>query len=225
VTALRIAVWNGQAWAPVGAGVDSTVRALLIAGDGTLWAGGAFGVISGLSYGSGLARWNGSTWVRPDFFFPATAIIYAILAAPDGTIYIGNDQSGTGFSAGVTTATNGGTAEVSPVLTISATTAGTVGIRQLTNVTTGKTIFLNLVMNPGEVATLNLDPKNISFVSTFQGNVMGAILPGSQSAFFTLQPGPNTITTFLTDPSVTVTLRWQLAYNNLNDALYQAVAP
>lgn len=225
VAALRIAVWNGQQWAPVGAGVDSAVRALFVAGDGTIYVGGAFSVISGVSFGSGLARWNGSTWVRPDFLFPATAIIYAILAAPDGTIYVGNDQSGTGFSAAATTVTNNGNVDISPTLTLFANTASTVGIRQITNVTTGQTIYLNLIMNPGEVATLNLDPTNISFVSTFQGNIIGTILPGSQQAFFTLQPGANSITVFATDPNAIATIRWPLAYTSLNKALYQAVTP
>ena len=225
VSASRIAVWNGQAWAPLGTGADNTVWSLAVASDSTIYVGGAFSTIGGLSFGSGLARWNGSVWTRPDMLFPGSAIVYALLALPDGTLYAGNDQSGTAFSAAATIATNNGSVDIWPTLIISATTASTVRINQLTNVTTGKTIYFSLVLNAGEVATLTLNPTNISFVSNFQGDIIGSILPGSQSAFFTLQPGANTITTFLTDPNATVTLQWPTGYARLSDALYEAVAP
>ncbi len=56
VPANYVAKWDGTAWTPLGAGMNSSVTALAFSG-GKLYAGGTF-----TSPGSYIAQWDGSTW-------------------------------------------------------------------------------------------------------------------------------------------------------------------
>ena len=58
--ALAIARWNGSSWSPLGAGLNDTVQALVVA-NGELVAAGYF-TASGSQPLARIARWNGSTW-------------------------------------------------------------------------------------------------------------------------------------------------------------------
>lgn len=221
VTANGIAQWNGQAWAPVGNGFTGTVQALAVAADGTVYVGGAITAVAPLALPDRFARWNGATWLPGDIDLPGTATVYAILPLPDGTVYVGYDTSGSATSAALTTASNGGTAAAYPALTITGPSSGTSRVYQVVNTTTGAAIYLNLTLNAGEVATLTLNPTNITFVSTFRGNILSSILPGSNLTSFALQPGDNSISFFAAASTVTAVLSWQVGYLSIEDALYQ----
>jgi hypothetical protein len=60
-----IARWNGSAWSSMGTGpangVNSFVRALAVAGNGDLYAGGNFSQAGGVT-ANNVAKWNGTTW-------------------------------------------------------------------------------------------------------------------------------------------------------------------
>ena len=58
--ALAIARWNGSSWSPLGAGLNDSVQALVVA-NGELVAAGYF-TASGSQPLARIARWNGSTW-------------------------------------------------------------------------------------------------------------------------------------------------------------------
>ncbi|WP_343427020.1 hypothetical protein [Candidatus Amarolinea dominans] len=60
-SASRIAAWNGTSWSALGSGMDATVSALIVKGDGTLYSGGWFTAAGGSS-ASRIARWNGAAW-------------------------------------------------------------------------------------------------------------------------------------------------------------------
>ncbi len=222
VTTGGIAVWNGVGWQQLGGGFASpgtdtpnsmAVQAngnLLIASSGSVVDPGAPGV---------LFQWNGSAYV--DLGITASSSGDVVTIGPDGTIYAG--VSGTIVAGGLTTAPNGGTAGVYPRLTINGPSSGTSRLYQLQNTATGAAIYLNLTLNAGETAVLNLNPTNVTFVSTFQGNVLNKILPGSNTTAFLLQPGDNIIMFFAAGSSVTAVLDWTIGYVNLNDALQVAV--
>jgi hypothetical protein len=112
---------------------------------------------------------------------------------------------------------------VFPRLTIRGPTSGTSRIYQLINTTTGAALYFNLTLSVGETAVLNLDPKNITFVSTFQGNILNTILPGSTTTSFVLQPGDNAISFYAADSTVVAFLDWQIGYANISDAIYRAI--
>lgn len=69
----NVARWNGTSWAPLGAGITgsvsaggfwgSFVSALLVDGNGDLWAGGAF-TTAGAVPARSIARWDGTNWAN-----------------------------------------------------------------------------------------------------------------------------------------------------------------
>ncbi len=64
VQAMNIARWDGRAWEPLGAGVNSAVRGLAVYDDGggpKLYATGQFTAAGGAS-AQRIARWDGHTW-------------------------------------------------------------------------------------------------------------------------------------------------------------------
>jgi len=215
-----LAQWNGVQWTAVGGSFNNVVSSLYATPIGQLYAAGQFTTVGGMSLPDQTAIWNGSAWIAPDISGLGNAT--AVLADPDGTITIGFGGSTTATHAGLATATNNGTAATYPTLTITGPSTGTARIYSLVNVTTNTGIYLNYTINAGEVATLVLDPSNLSFTSTFQGNIFRTILAGSQSSTFVLQPGDNTISFFTTSATVTATLSWPTRYLSLDDALYGA---
>ncbi len=59
-----VAKWDGQAWQPMGGGMNNIVNALVVYNDGAgakLYAGGIFDTAGG-SQAQGIARWNGQQW-------------------------------------------------------------------------------------------------------------------------------------------------------------------
>ncbi len=65
----RVARWNGGSWSPLGAGLDSTVHAMIVFDDdgsgpqsGNLIVGGGFTSAGGVT-ANRIARWTGAAWV------------------------------------------------------------------------------------------------------------------------------------------------------------------
>lgn len=98
ITAQRIIRWDGEAWHPLGAGLDYAVRSLAVDGD-QVYVGGDF-TYGFNSDGTGIsvnriARWDGSGW----FGFGSglnngvNSIVRAIAVAPNGDVYLGGDFS------------------------------------------------------------------------------------------------------------------------------------
>lgn len=87
VQARNIARWNGQRWAPLGAGVNGLVRALEVFDDGSgprLYAAGDFTDAGGVAV-QRLARWDGLAWSAcPAGGIPAGTINDLAAFDPDG---------------------------------------------------------------------------------------------------------------------------------------------
>lgn len=60
IAANNIAMWDGNAWGPVGSGTNDWVFTLL-AGSDALYAGGDFTSAGGIAT-NGIAKWNGTSW-------------------------------------------------------------------------------------------------------------------------------------------------------------------
>lgn len=217
VTVQNVARWNGASWSALGSGTTGTLLRGAIAPDGTLYVTGAT-TIGGLA-ARGYARWNGTAWVWVDSAYPSgVSSVTAIEITKTGALTLGlSNAASTAVTAGaVTTVTNAGTADAYPVLSF--TGPGT--LKTLINYTTGEEIFFAITLIAGETATLDLTPGNISFISTFRGNILSAILPGSNLATWRLAPGANDIS-LLIDGTTTVataaTLRFRPAYWSVDD--------
>ena len=61
VTVNGIARWDGSNWWALGSGVDSTIRALIVANGTNLYAGGSFTNAGGIP-SRGVAMWDGNSW-------------------------------------------------------------------------------------------------------------------------------------------------------------------
>jgi hypothetical protein len=84
-TAVRgIAAWNGQAWLPLGGGIDGSVLALTVY-QGELIAAGNFTDAGGV-YARSIAAWNGSTWRSIGSGFGGEVTALAVL---DGDLIAG----------------------------------------------------------------------------------------------------------------------------------------
>lgn len=229
ITANLVTRYRGQAWEAIGnLGAASTAVNIVTTGpDGLIYAGGSFTLAGIVSLPDSVAVWNGATMAALDINFP-TALsddVRAIATRADGYLFIGRFNSdtanppstGTATVAGTTTATNAGTIVAYPRLILNGPSSGTARAYSIRNTTTGQNIYLNLTLNVGETVVIDFDPTNISAVSTFRGNVLGSILPGSDLTDFGLQPGPNTITTFVDSGTATATLVWTTASGSLAD--------
>lgn len=218
-TSIRgVAQWDGVSWSPLGSGINNDTYSLALDDDGSLWVGGNFGTAGGVSLVDRLAHWTGSGWALPDINLPGTAVVYDINVW-QGVLTLGYDTAGAATTAAVTTVINGGKADTFPVLTVS----GPGRIYQMVNFATNEAIFFNLTLVAGETVTLDLsrmvhagpegkETTGQTFMSTFRGNVIGSILPGSKTGRWHLMPGNNPISLFVDDAAATATLKWRKRY-------------
>lgn len=90
--ARNIAKWSAGKWTALGAGTDNSVTCMAFARDGTLYAGGFFQKAGGKRVNT-IAKWNGSAWMPLGSGMAFTpggqSIVYALVVAPDGTVYAG----------------------------------------------------------------------------------------------------------------------------------------
>lgn len=208
--------WNGVSFTG-GAPLNGLVQAIAIESTGVVHIGGQFTTVNGITFPDRMAKLIGQTFVPEDIDLPGVALIESFLALGDGTLYVGGTYTGTASAAGVTTITNPGTARSYPIIIINGPSSGTARIYSIVNYTTGRGIYLNLTLSLGEVATLVFTPDNLSFQSTFQGDISSTIMGGSNTADFFLQPGANSIAFLSASSTVVATLYYRPAFINLDD--------
>jgi hypothetical protein len=219
VSAAHAAVWNGVAWSALGTGLDSDARTIVPAPDGTVWFSGSFTTAAGVSPPSPLVQWNGASFVPSDSNLVAATTVFGLAFDRAGNMYVGYGTNGSATSAGLTTVAYAGTVKTYPTITIKGPSSGTARIYSITNPTTGQAVYLNYTMLAGETATLVFTPDELSFTSTFQGNIANTIMPGSDEADFFLQPGNNTILLYSSVSTVTASARWRNNLASLDDLI------
>lgn len=209
-----VAVWNGTQWQPLGNGLNTQVYKLSVnQTNGDIYATGLFNASGSLTITSRFGKFNGSLWVPQDSNNDTSSLLtnQMDIRANDGELALSTDIAAGNVSNGtLNTVTYTGTADVFP--RIKFTGPGILNV--ITNYTTGKSIYFNnYTLLAGETATFTHDPSSgITFVSSFFGNVIGRILPGSDSSTFSLVPGANSIVPYIT--SVTGATLCQLLYEN-----------
>lgn len=196
-----IAAWNGSAWKALGSGFsylesgpDAAVSGLALFSDDTLLATGFF-TESGAIPCFGIGVWNGSTWTPFDIYsgtnFSGSDYPYTVLIdAFTDDIFIGFLQNSSSLYMqvpGVTTLENPGSAEVRPW----AYFKGAGIVQWLENQSTGKRLFLNLVLAVNEEVLIDFSKASIT--SNLRGSLLDVVLPGSDFRAFTLQPNDNII--------------------------------
>lgn len=212
-----IARFNGTSWNRLAAsGITGTGYALRFDRNNNLILGGVLTGVGGVAVADGLALYNGSSWAPVDINPPNTATVRALVVAPDNTLTIGYNTTGTAVVAGVETAINAGTAPTYPKVRF----IGGGVLSSLINFTTGKAIYFNITLNDTEEAILDLTPDKISFVSTWRGNILNTILPGSDLATWRLEQGTNNISLLMTGTtaSTEASMWWRENFKSINGA-------
>jgi len=215
VTVNNIAKWNGSSWSALGSGTSASVRVLATDASGNLYAGGDFSTAGGLTLTDRIAIWRDGVWLALNINLPGVPIIYAILITDDNYLIIGFNTAGTATVAGTITATNGGGANCYPKVRID----GPGTLHKLSNNTTGAQVgFVGLTLLTGEILTINFEPGNISAESTYRGNCLSYIAPGSDLADFYLRKGSNSISFLMTgtDGDTSAETIWTPSYWSLD---------
>lgn len=207
-----VAVWNGIVWRVLGSpglavsddsGGTLAIYTLAIGQDGTLYAGGHVDRADTLHLPHRMAQWNGSVWFPLDGDFPSSDI-QALLVDSSGNLTVGYSGAGTARVGAVTRLTNNGSAAAWPVWTCH----GPGRLFELHNWSTGDIIYIDIDLLPGETLTIDLRPGSKSVSSSFRGNVMGLVVPGSNLARWRLIPGDNLVSLLMLadsgTPSATV---------------------
>lgn len=221
-----IGYWNGVAFTQLGAGLGSTAWVQTLAFDqtGLLHIGGANLNIYGTSYGTEsdcYALWNGSTFVPPDIDTTSYTLVYAILPLTDGSLYLGFDFTGDSVAAGTVTIDYGGTAPSYPTFIITGPTSGeAMRLYHVANTTTDTAIYFDVALTISEVLTLDLDPRSATYglTSSQRGNMISAIMPGSNLRDFYLQPGDNVISVRTEAGSMTASMTFRILYAAIEHA-------
>jgi hypothetical protein len=210
----RIAIWNGTQWQPLGNGLNAQVYKLTVNPiTSDIYATGLFNASGSVTLPSRFGKFNGSLWVpsdnNNDTNNPSPGMMD--IRASDGELALATDTVAGSFSNGpLNTITYTGTADVNPQIKFT----GPCILDVIGNYTTGKFIYFNnYTLLAGETATFTYDPNSgVSFVSSFYGNVLNRILPGSDISAFSLVPGANYIVPYLT--ATTGATKVELIYQN-----------
>jgi hypothetical protein len=204
----NIAGFDGFSWFDLGGGVGGApdpVYALVIAPDGTLYAGGAFLTAGGLSVDR-IARWNGYTWATVDAIFPGVApIVWSLAVGPVDPVIIKNYDIFAGFATTgssvfgpKTTVSNGGSQTSFPRFEIyNSGFTNWARLRNAKNITTGLEMLFDLDIVGGETVTITLTPSNKTITSDLRQNIIRAPLPASDFAKWSLIPGSNDVSVFI----------------------------
>jgi hypothetical protein len=203
----NVASTNLASWTTMGIGLGSTsaqnVFALTVSPTGELWAGGRFqSAGSRYTFPDGLARWTGASWVSGDINLFAAGTVRAIEFAPDGGMYIGGTFAGIGTAASVLTFFSMAGAATYPTIRMTAPASGTARVFQLLNTYTKDALYFDLVLQRNEQVTVSMRPGSTTITSTFRGNIISALLPGSNIAKWRLLPGTNYISFFADNTSL-----------------------
>jgi hypothetical protein len=212
ITVNRVARWNGVAWSALAGGANNQVTILYAAPDGSIYAGGSFTSIGSNSPPARAAVWNGSTWVGVDCEVPSAPSpnIAALAVSSSGALFMGYRATGTATTAGSTTVTNTGTAATYPTIRFIATAAAR--IYSVINWTTGQEIYFDdLTIQAGEIITINLSPRIKSVTSSWRGNILNVVMPGSNLTTFWLLSGSNSIGVFA-GSGVTAAAYWPIRH-------------
>jgi len=197
-----VALWTGSQFENMGGGTNGFVNVVYVERKTSrVYIGGVFSEAGGLSLPSGFAIWLGSSWVfAPVATTPALDALKAIVITPAGAQYLGFDSADVAqtpfFGYGGARPTNTGSAKGYPVITTTSL-GGSGRLYEITNFTTGQSIYFDIVLSAGEEIIIDLDPAGSKSVeSNFRGLLNDLVFTGSDLEDFYLVPGENNVGLF-----------------------------
>lgn len=216
-----LAAWNGRAWQPSRAALDTTspltaptIYAMEWTPYGLVLAGNNIKIKNYQTLGLDGFLWDGAAWAALDFDMTGGAVPKCVAYGPDGTLYVGTDVSPTAVNAPQATLITNDSVSASPMRFL---ITGPGRLLQLRNPITRSQINLDFTLLAGETIYLKTGP-DWSAVSDKRGDVSQYILPGSDLATMLLLPGRNYISAFMlnTSGASTVTLETSNTFNSID---------
>jgi hypothetical protein len=217
IAASHIAVWDGAAWKPLGAGVNGTVWDIRVDSAGRVHVAGAFTSAGGISVADRYAIWNGTSWQAPGIDLPGSATVYALMTKGND-VYLGFDTEGDATISGVASATgrviNNGTAKAYPRVYVTRSGGTTATLQDFSNEGTKKKIGMNYALQDGETVCLDLRQGHKTFTSLTTGaNLLNTVNPASDLATWCLTKGTNFVSAYCPgDATITVQLVWDIKH-------------
>lgn len=203
---------NNDLWANI-AEFDDTVTGFYIRSHNDFFVYGDFDEVTNTNVNYGFVRILNNEIFQQGIYSAAASPRF-VIETKKGEMIISID---TNQVAGATvTAPTVTSAKSYPI--VRATGPGT--LWQIKNYTTNKAIYFDdLTLQSGEEITINLEPGNITFESTFRGNLQGYVVKGSNRDF-ELMPGDNNISAFMTgtDANSEITMTWKQNLHGLDAA-------
>lgn len=211
----RAAIWNGSTYSQVSNGIDNLTARAIDSGDNNVTViAGDFTSANGSTAISRLARFTSNTLLPYPISLPGSGAISAYTYNSQGYKALAVLSSGIVTSAKQTTVSVGGNTETYARFRI--TFPGV--LRYIRNETTGQEINFNYTLQSGEIIDISLEPGNIYARNNFGNDIKGRLfLTNKDVAPFTLIPGDNVITTFMSGSTTTasdIRLIWKNAYLN-----------
>ena len=220
----RIAKWNGTSWSNLEGVTTVTgtgVYTIAINKSGEVYFAGAITFINGVAFYSGFIKWYDGNIEVPFVDLPSIGAPRDFVFDNSGNLYVGFDTAGTALTSGYTQVTNSSGANVYPIVEIT----GPGLLYGFTNLELDKQIsFANLTLLTNEVLKINLEPDNITVESSFRGDCLNYVVEGSNLADFSLAPGVNTISIFMTgtDSDTDAVIYYSPRYWSLDQTKYGA---
>lgn len=221
-----IAYWNGTKYYSLGTGLNSAAYEILCTEDGKIYAVGNFTTAGGLTLSDRVAVYTNGAWQALDVDLPGTDSLYAIYESSDKSLYIGGGFNGTAITGILTNAIETmsyyGNANCYPVIVIHG--PGVLGA--IRNYSTGKSVmFEDLTLLANEWVILRFEPNRLKMVSSWRGNIMHYIAPGSDYGNFYLRPDTNYISVYMPSGTTSASggfMFWQPKFWNIEGAKYDA---
>lgn len=201
VSAARVAEWQFNYWQAMGSGTDQAILWLHQDSSGDIIAAGSANVqFEGRTVPGRAAVWNGITWMPVPLRFAADPGNSHLLRYNRSSYFI-NSVTGNDLFPSSTELNNLGTAYTYPTFRFVKATAGPVTLYYIANDTTGAEVHFggptlgigNLVLQQGEIVTLEIRPDGARFTSSVRGDLTQWILSGSDVVGLALKPGVNLI--------------------------------
>lgn len=206
----NIAAWSGgKTWYTLGAGSPVTIYSIATGPNGEIYTAG--GSYTGNKADTVIMKWYGGNWNPAEFpsmgyvSISSGNVVYTISISKNGDIFIGGTIYLPAWYPKINTVVNNGSCSCWPKMYIS----GQGTLRYIANTKTGQEIFLNLIVYSGE--EIEIDFARGKIVSSVRGDMIYAIMPGSEIRSIYLLPGENLVEVLVTDEvSPVVQIRWSL---------------
>jgi hypothetical protein len=200
-----IQLWNGVTYKTIfsgaiwGAGYEAStvgqVKHITPLKDGSFVIGGSFSTFAGITIPGDVALMRNNATITPiDIDLEVGAnTAYDAVETRSGELWLVGSWTTTPIPTGVITSVTSGTVKAYPKIRMT----GPGSFWALRNYTTGQEIiFTGLTLQAGETAILDLRPGYVSFTSSWRGNMLETIAPGSDLDFF-LMPGSNNVSMYI----------------------------